>query len=87
MGIYRERTEENMADIKIYTSNTCVFCKAAKQYFNEKGIEFTELNVDKDKDAVDYLASKGYRGVPVINIDGEDIVGFDKEAIEAKLNS
>ncbi len=86
MGIYRERTEENMADIKIYTSNTCVFCKAAKQYFNEKGIEFTEYNVDKDKDAVDYLVSKGYRGVPVINIDGEDIVGFDKEAIEAKLN-
>ena len=86
MGIYRERMEENMADIKIYTSNTCVFCKAAKQYFNEKGIEFTELNVDKNKDAVDYLVSKGYRGVPVINIDGEDIVGFDKEAIEAKLN-
>lgn len=44
------------------------------------------MNVDKDKEAVDYLVSKGYRGVPVINIDGEDIVGFDKEAIEAKLN-
>ena len=74
-----------MADITIYTSNTCVFCKAAKQYFNENNIEFTEKNVDKDPTAVDYLVEKGYRGVPVINIDGEDIVGFDKEEIEKKL--
>ncbi|WP_243343325.1 glutaredoxin family protein [Anaerococcus sp. AGMB09787] len=74
-----------MSDIKIYTSSTCVFCKAAKQFFNDNNIDFTEYNVDDDKDAVDYLVSKGYRGVPVINIDGEDIVGFDKEAIEEKL--
>lgn len=74
-----------MADIKVYTSNTCVFCKAAKQYFTEQNIEFTELNVDENPEAVDYLVSKGYRGVPVISIDGEDIVGFDRAAIEAKL--
>ncbi|MCI7239690.1 MAG: glutaredoxin family protein [Anaerococcus sp.] len=74
-----------MADIKIYTSSNCVFCKAAKQFFNDNNIDFTEYNVDDNKDAVDYLVSKGYRGVPVINIDGEDIVGFDKEAIEEKL--
>ena len=74
-----------MADIKVYTSNTCVFWKAAKQYFNENNIEFTEMNIDENPDAVEYLVSKGYRGVPVISIDGEDIVGFDKAAIEAKL--
>lgn len=75
-----------MAEIKIYTSNTCVFCKAAKQYFNENNIEFKEMNIDENPDAVEYLVSKGYRGVPVINIDGEDIVGFDKAAIEKKLD-
>lgn len=74
-----------MAEIKIYTSNTCVFCKAAKQYFNENNIEFKEMNIDENPDAVEYLVSKGYRGVPVINIDGDDIVGFDKAAIEKKL--
>ncbi|MDO5047676.1 MAG: glutaredoxin family protein [Anaerococcus sp.] len=74
-----------MADIKIYTSSSCVFCKAAKQYFDEKNINYEELNVDTNKEAVEYLVSKGYRGVPVINIDGEDIVGFDKPAIESKL--
>ena len=75
-----------MADITIYTSNTCVFCKAAKQYFKENNIAYTEKNIDEDKTAVDYLIEKGYRGVPVINIDGEDIVGFDKKVIEEKLN-
>lgn len=74
-----------MADIKIYTSNTCVFCKAAKQYFDENNIEYEEMNVDENPDAVEYLVSKGYRGVPVINIDGEDIVGFDKAEIEKRL--
>ena len=74
-----------MADIKIYTSNTCVFCKAAKQYFDENNIEYKEMNVDENPDAVEYLVSKGYRGVPVINIDGEDIVGFDKAEIEKRL--
>ena len=43
------------------------------------------MNIDENPDAVEYLVSKGYRGVPVISIDGEDIVGFDKAAIEAKL--
>lgn len=74
-----------MKDITIFTSSTCRFCKAAKQFFDEKDIEYKERNIDKDKEAVDYLIDKGYRGVPVIQIDGEDIVGFDKEAIEAKL--
>ena len=74
-----------MHDITIYTSNTCVFCKAAKQYFKENNIEYTEKNIDQDKEAVNYLIEKGYRGVPVINIDGEDIVGFDKKVIEEKL--
>lgn len=74
-----------MKDVTIFTSSTCRFCKAAKQYFDENDIEYTERNIDKDKEAVNYLIDKGYRGVPIIQIDGEDIVGFDKEAIEAKL--
>ena len=71
--------------ISFLTSNTCVFCKAAKQYFKENNIEYKERNIDEDKEAVNYLIEKGYRGVPVINIDGEDIVGFDKKVIEEKL--
>ena len=74
-----------MSKVTIYTSSTCVHCKAAKNFFNENNIEYTEKNVDKDRQALDYLVEKGYRGVPVINIDGEDMVGFNKETVSQKL--
>ena len=48
-------------------------------------IEFEEKNVDEDRSAIDYLVEKGHRGVPVINIEGEDIVGFNKELVDEKL--
>ena len=74
-----------MKKVTIYTSNTCPHCKAAKNYLKEKNIDFEEKNVDEDRSAIDYLVEKGHRGVPVINIDGEDIVGFNKEIVDEKL--
>ena len=74
-----------MRKVTVYTSNTCPHCKAAKNYLRENNIEFEEKNVDEDRSAVDYLVEKGHRGVPVINIEGEDIVGFNKELVDEKL--
>lgn len=74
-----------MKKVTVYTSNTCPHCKAAKNYLKENNIDFEEKNVDEDRSAIDYLVEKGYRGVPVINIDGEDIVGFNKEVVDEKL--
>lgn len=74
-----------MKKVTIYTSNTCPHCKAAKNYLKENNIDFEEKNVDEDRSAIDYLVEKGHRGVPVINIDGEDIVGFNKELVDEKL--
>lgn len=74
-----------MSKVTIYTSNTCPHCKAAKNYLNENNIDFEEKNVDEDRSAIDYLVEKGYRGVPVINIDGEDLVGFNKNLVAEKL--
>lgn len=74
-----------MKKVTIYTSNTCPHCKAAKNYLKENNIDFEEKNVDEDRSAIDYLVENGYRGVPVINIDGEDIVGFNKEVVDEKL--
>lgn len=74
-----------MKKVTIYTSNTCPHCKAAKNYLKENNIDFEEKNVDEDRSAIDYLVENGHRGVPVINIDGEDIVGFNKEAVDEKL--
>lgn len=74
-----------MKKVTVYTSNTCPHCKAAKNYLRDNNIEFEEKNVDEDRSAIDYLVEKGHRGVPVINIEGEDIVGFNKELVDEKL--
>ncbi|KGG80866.1 glutaredoxin family protein [Caloranaerobacter azorensis] len=74
-----------MADITIYTSNTCPHCFAAKDYFNSKGLSYTEKNVSVDPQARKELIEMGYMGVPVIIVNGETIVGFDKNRLEEIL--
>lgn len=83
--IFWKRIGDFMSKVTVYTSNTCPHCKAAKNYLSENNIDFEEKNVDKDRSAIDYLVEKGHRGVPVINIDGEDIVGFNKDLVAEKL--
>lgn len=74
-----------MANVTIYSSNTCPHCIAAKDYFKENGIPFTEKNVQTDMNARKELMSMGHMGVPVIFIDGEEIVGFDRDRIDELL--
>jgi len=75
-----------MPKIKIYTTPTCPFCNLAKQYLKEKGIEFEEIDVSKDeKAAMEMIQKSGQMGVPVIEIDGQIVVGFDKERINELL--
>lgn len=75
-----------MANVVVYTSNTCPYCTLAKNYLNEKGIEFTEKNVQTDKEARKELMNMGHMGVPVVVVDGEQVVGFDKEKLETLLS-
>ena len=70
----------------IYTSSTCPYCTMAKDYFNEKGVNFEEKNVQTDATAREELMAKGYTGVPVIIIGEEEIVGFDKARLEKLLD-
>ncbi|MCK9443355.1 MAG: glutaredoxin family protein [Tissierellaceae bacterium] len=74
-----------MANVQIFTSNTCPYCVAAKNYLDEKGVPFVEKNVQTDKDARKELMAMGHMGVPVLVIDGEEIVGFDRARIDALL--
>lgn len=74
-----------MADVKVYTSSTCPYCVSAKEYLKEKGVEYTEKNVQTDKEARKELMAMGHMGVPVLVIDGEEIVGFDKDKIDNLL--
>ncbi len=72
--------------ITIYTTPTCSYCTMAKNYFREKGIRFTEYNVASNLQKADEMVKKsGQMGVPVLDVNGRIIVGFDKTKVEHAL--
>ncbi len=75
-----------MSKVTVYTSSTCPYCQMAKEYLKEREIPFDEKNVQTDKDARNELMAMGYTGVPVICVDEEQIVGFDKNKLDELLN-
>ena len=72
-------------DVIIYSSNGWAYCVAAKEYLQEKGIPYTEKNIQQDLAARRELMKMGHMGVPVLIIDGEEVVGFDKNRIDQLL--
>ncbi|SHH29881.1 glutaredoxin family protein [Tepidibacter thalassicus] len=71
--------------VEIYTSNTCGYCHMAKDYLNEKNVKYIEHNISEDVNARKKLMKMGYMSVPVIVIQGEEILGFDKNRIDELL--
>ncbi|MBI4138259.1 MAG: glutathione S-transferase N-terminal domain-containing protein [Candidatus Wildermuthbacteria bacterium] len=68
-----------MNQVTIYTTPTCVYCRAAKDYFKEHGVSYEEKDVAEDEAARDAMVEKsGQLGVPVIDINGSIVIGFDK---------
>ena len=75
-----------MPKVKIYSTPTCTYCKMEKQFLKEHKIPFEDINVAENQDAAKEMVEKsGQMGVPVTEIDGQIIIGFDKEAIEKAL--
>ncbi len=73
-------------EVTIYTTPTCHFCHMAKDYFAEKGVEYTEHDVSTDLEARQEMMNKsGQMGVPQIVIGEELVVGFDKPRIDQLL--
>lgn len=72
--------------IKIYSTPTCPYCNMAKKMMDDKGVEYQNLDVSKDREmAKEMIIKSGQRSVPVIDIDGEIIIGFDKARLEQLL--
>ena len=72
--------------VKIYSTPTCPWCKKAQEYFKKNKIKFTDLDVSEDDKARDEMIEKsGQMGVPVIDINGKIIVGFDEDKIKKAL--
>jgi len=72
--------------IKIYSTPACPYCQMAKDFFTEKGLDYEEFDVAIDEKAREEMIQKtGQLGVPVIDIDGNIIKGFNREEIEGLL--
>lgn len=73
--------------VTIYTTPTCAFCKMAKEYFKQNKIKYTEKDVTTDMEAQKEMLDKSQQmGVPVIDIDGTIVVGFDQPRLASLLN-
>ena len=77
---------KTMKPVIIYSTPTCTYCKAAKEYFTKNNVAYTEYNVASDEVRRKEMVEKtGQLGVPVITIGDKTIVGFDQGAISAAL--
>lgn len=75
-----------MHQIIIYTTPTCVYCKMTKEFFGQNNIQYQEVDVSTDQKAQEEMIKKsGQMGVPVVDVDGQIIVGFDKEKLSELL--
>ncbi len=78
--------EKRQPKVIVFSTPTCSFCNAAKRYFREKKIRFTDVDVSRDQRAArDMQRKTGQTGVPVILINNRPIVGFDKPKINRML--
>ena len=72
--------------VKLYTTPTCPYCYTLKEFFKERNIEFEDIDISKDEKVKDEIIKRsGAIGAPIIEINGEIIVGFDKEKISQLL--
>lgn len=76
-----------MKNVTIYSTPTCHFCHAAKEFFKEHNIAFTDYDVSSDAEKrAEMVQKSGQMGVPVIFIDSDMVTGFDESRVKKLLN-
>jgi len=76
-----------MPNVKVYSTSTCHYCVMVKEFLKKNNIQFENVDVGINRQASQEMMDKsGQMGVPVLDIDGKIIVGFDKDAISKALN-
>ena len=79
-------TNKPQPRVIVFSTPTCTYCNAAKRYFRQKGVRFKDVDVSRDQAAArDMLRRSGQMGVPVIDIGGKIVVGFDRPKINHYL--
>ena len=73
--------------VMVYSTATCPYCVMVKDYLRQHKIQFEDVNLSNDRDRIEEMINKsGQTGVPVLDINGQIIVGFDRNAIKNALN-
>lgn len=87
MSKKRQRREKNKKNkVLIFTTPTCSHCRTAKRYLRKNNIAFKDIDITRDKAAArDIVRRSGQQGVPVININGKIIVGFNRAKVDQAL--
>ncbi|HLD57232.1 MAG TPA: glutaredoxin family protein [archaeon] len=76
-----------MTNVLVYSTSTCPWCHKAMDFLKENKIKFTEVNVQEHPEKAEEVVQKsGQMGVPVIDVDGKIIVGFNERALRQALN-
>ncbi|MBU0709833.1 MAG: glutathione S-transferase N-terminal domain-containing protein [Candidatus Omnitrophica bacterium] len=75
-----------MKNVKVYSTPTCPWCIKVKQFLKDNNVNFENVDVASNQQAAEEMVEKsGQMGVPVLDIEGEIILGFDKDKIKTKL--
>ena len=73
--------------VTVYSTSTCPYCMRTKQFLKDNSIEFEDIDVSANQQkAQEMIEKSGQMGVPVLDVNGEIIIGFDEEAIKKALN-
>ena len=76
-----------MTKVRVFSAPVCPYCVALKQFLKEHDVEFEEVDVSQDRNALEEMIRKsGQMGVPVVEINNQIVVGFDREKISKLLN-
>jgi glutaredoxin-like YruB-family protein len=81
-----EENKESSGKVTVYSTSSCPWCVKAKEYLKEKGVAYEDVDVAEDETARNAMIEKsGQMGVPVLDVHGTIIVGFDQDAIDKAL--
>lgn len=76
-----------MPKVRVFSTKMCPYCLTLKEFLKEKNIEFEDIDATENAEAQKEIVEKsGQMAVPVVEIEGEIIIGFDKEKISKLLN-
>ena len=83
----KKRSATSSRKVRVYTTNTCPWCVKTKEFLKANNVKYQEVNVGMDEKSRNEMFEKsGQFGVPVTDVNGTIIVGYDKEALKKALN-